>query len=85
MSGLAYILGTAIGLVSGFLLLRNFRRTKVQLLLWCGLFFLALSVENAILFVDLILVPHVNLEPLRLSIALLGMALFLYALIWKVN
>ena len=85
MKGLVFLLCAATALASGLLLLRSYRRTKVRLLLWCGLFFLALVIENVLVFVDLILVPDVDLEWVRSSIALIGVSIFLYGLIWEVQ
>jgi hypothetical protein len=53
--------------------------------LWCGLFFLALAVENVILFIDLVLVPETDLLGVRTSAALVGTLLLLYGLIWEVR
>ena len=85
MKGLVFLLCAATAMASGLLLLRSYRRTRVRLLLWCGLFFLALVIENLLVFVDLILVPEVDLEWVRSSIALIGISLFLYGLIWEVQ
>ena len=78
MRGLVFLLCAATALASGLLLLRSYHRTRVRLLLWCGLFFLALVLENVLVFVDLILVPDVDLELVRSSIALIGVTVFLY-------
>ena len=85
MKGLVFLLCAATAMASGLLLLRSYRRTRVRLLLWCGLFFLALVIENLLVFVDLVLVPEVDLEWVRSSIALIGISLFLYGLIWEVQ
>jgi hypothetical protein len=82
MKGLVFVLCAATALASGLLLLRNYQRTKVRLLLWCGLFFLALALENLLVFVVLILIPQVDLHLFRSSVALVGVAIFLYGLIW---
>lgn len=85
MSGLVFLLCAATALISGLMLLRSYKRTRVRLLLWCGLFFLALVLENLLVFVDLILVPDVDLELVRSSVALTGVTMFLYGLIWEVQ
>lgn len=82
MEGAVYLLCAATALACGVLLLRGFRRTRVRLLLWCGLFFLVLFVENALLFVDVVVVPEVDLAVVRNSAALVGTGLLLYGLIW---
>jgi Family of unknown function (DUF5985) len=85
VEGAVYLLCAATALACGLLLLRGRRRSGVWLLLWCGLFFLALALENVILFVDLVLVPDTDLSVIRTSAALIGSALLLYGLIWEVK
>ena len=85
MKGLVYLLCATTALICALLLLRTYKRTKVRLLLRCGIFFLALVLENVLLFVDLILIPQVDLSIFRSSIALIGLAIFLHGLIWEVE
>jgi hypothetical protein len=82
---LVYLLCAATALCCCLLLLRGYRRSRVQLLLWCGLFFLGLVLENVILFIDLVLVPQIDLSGLRTSAALAGSMMLLYGLIWEVR
>jgi hypothetical protein len=66
------------------LLFRGYARSRVRLLLWSGLCFIFLSVNNALLFVDTIVFPtEVDLRVLRLGAALAGIACLLYAFIWE--
>jgi hypothetical protein len=67
-----YILCSATALLCAVLLLRGYWRSGAALLLWCGLFFVAMTLENAILFVDLVVVPHIDLLMVRQSVALAG-------------
>jgi hypothetical protein len=85
LEGAVYLLFAATALACGLLLLRGFRRSRVRLLLWCGLFFLALFAENMLLFIDLVLVPGIDLSSVRNSVALAGTFLLLYGLIWDVR
>jgi hypothetical protein len=85
MEGLVYLLCAATSLACGGLLLRGFRRGKSRLLLWCGLFFLTMTLENVTLFIDLVIVPEVDLFAVRTSVALVGTILFLAGLIWDVE
>lgn len=82
MEGIAYILCMSTALACAALLLARFRRTGTRLLLWCGLFFLALAGENAMLFVDLVLVPDTDLSMIRRLIPLCGVVVLLFGLIW---
>lgn len=85
MEGFVYLLCAATSLASGLLVFRGFRRSGTRLLLWCALFFLSLALENVILFVDLIIVPDIDLSAVRSVIALVGVTLLLVGLIWDVG
>jgi len=80
VESIVYILCAATALVCAVLLLRGYRGSGAPLLLWCGLFFAAMTLENAILFVDLAIVPHVDLLMVRQSVAFVGAALLVYGL-----
>ena len=81
IAGAVYLLCFGTALACAVLLLRAYQRRRIRLLLWCGLFFAASSIENAILFVDLVVIgPDINLTVVRRSVAMLGMALLLYGL-----
>jgi hypothetical protein len=83
VEGVAYLVCAGTALVCSLLLLRTYWRRRTRLLLWCGFFFLALTLENAALFVDLIIFPGIDLSALHLSAALVGVILLLYGLIWE--
>jgi hypothetical protein len=85
LEGAVYILCALTALACSSLLLRGYLRNGVRLLLWCGIFFLAMAIENAILFVDLRIVPDVDLTLIRLAVPLVGVALLLYGLVWDVR
>lgn len=66
-----------------FLLLRGFRRSGVRLLLWSGLCFLGLALNNLLLFIDLRVVPDADLSVWRTLPAVAGLAALLYGLVWE--
>lgn len=78
-----YLLGTLVTLACGILLLRGYARGKNRLLLWSGLCFLGLAASNLMVFVDLVLLPDVDLYRWRLWSAAIAMMLLLYGLIWE--
>jgi hydrogenase/urease accessory protein HupE len=82
MAEATYLLCAATALVCVGLLLRAFLRTRVRLLLWSGICFIALSLENALLFLDMVIVPDVNLQVWRNAVALIGLLCLLFGLIW---
>lgn len=85
MQGSIYLLCAATALACAVLLLRGYGRSGVRLLLWCSLCFLALTVENIMLFVDLVVVPEIDLSTYHFVAAGIGGAVLLYGLIWEVK
>lgn len=66
-----------------FLLLRGYARSKARLLLWSGLCFVGLALNNLLLFVDLRVVPGTDLSVWRTLPAMVGLAVLLYGLVWE--
>lgn len=83
MAAAVYLFGIIVTLVCAVLLLRGYRRGKKRLLLWTGVCFTGLTVTNLLLFVDLVLVPEVDLYLWRLIAATISMGFMLYGLIWE--
>ncbi len=63
------------------LLLRTYVRRRSPLLLWSSLCFGGLAVNNMILFVDKVVVTHVDLSLARSLSGLIAVSLLLYGLI----
>lgn len=82
MASAVYILGTLISLLCAVLLLRGYSRNRTPLLFWSGLCFAGLTLSNALVFVDLIVVPGIDLYVWRLGSAAFAMLLLLYGLVW---
>jgi hypothetical protein len=56
----------------------------MRLLLWSALCFVCLSINNVLLFFDLVVFPtQVDLRPYRLVAALAGLLFLLYGFIWE--
>jgi hypothetical protein len=81
MAETVYILCTLTCLICALLLLRAWRSSRSKLLFWSGLCFVALTVNNALLFLDLVVLPGMDLRLVRNGTALLGLGLMLYGLI----
>lgn len=79
---LVYILCSVTGALCAALLLRAYARTGVRLLLWSGICFVALTAENALLFIDTRM-PDNSLANIRNGVALAGLLCLLYGLIWE--
>jgi hypothetical protein len=78
-----YLLCAATSAACALLLLRAFRRTGTSLLLWSGLCFVGLAVNNAMLVIDLMVATNVDLSTWRLLPSVTGVALLLYGLVWE--
>ena len=76
-----YALCALTSLAVAFLLLRGWHRTRTALLLWSGLCFLGLFLNNALLVLDERLVA--DLSAVRTMPALAGVMLLLYGLVWR--
>ena len=82
METLVYALCALTSIACAALLLRGYATSKVRLLLWGGLCFTGLALNNVLLFIDLGLVPTVDLSAWRSLPALAGLILLIYGLVW---
>ena len=80
---IVYLFGAITSAACAVLLMRGYVRGRKKLLLWSGLCFTGLSISNLLIFVDLVLVPNVDLYRYRLASASVAMLLLLYGLIWE--
>jgi hypothetical protein len=80
-----YLLCFATSVVCAGLLVRRYLRSRMKLLLWSALCFVGLSLSNFFLFLDLVLLPDVDLLALRHLTALAGIAVLLYGFIWEAD
>jgi hypothetical protein len=77
------VLGTIVAMLCAFLLLNAYFKVRNRLLLWSGLCFVGLAASNALLYLDLRVVPNTNLYTLRLSVAAFSLLLLVYGLIFE--
>lgn len=82
MIGIVYLLCAATSFLGFVMLLRGYRRSGVRLLFWSSLCFLGLTLENVMLWVDLITGPNIDLSVIRRLLGLGGLTLLLFGLIW---
>ncbi|HEX4308686.1 MAG TPA: DUF5985 family protein [Acidobacteriaceae bacterium] len=78
-----YILGFLVTFACGVMLLRAWAAVGKRLLLWSAVCFCGLAISNLLVFVDLVLLPQIDLYPLRLITAAASMLVLLYGLIWE--
>jgi hypothetical protein len=82
MPSLVYALCALTSAGCAVLLIRGYRRQRSRLLLWSSLCFAGLFLNNMLLFIDLVLVPGVDLSIWRGFVGLGALLIFLYGLVW---
>jgi hypothetical protein len=82
MAVLIYSLCALTALACAFLLLRAYARSEYRLLLWSGLCFCGLTLNNVLLVLDKVAFPSLDLSVWRTLTAVAAMAVLLYGLIW---
>lgn len=83
MAEAVYLLNFLASLSVAVLLFRGYSQSRARLLFWSALCFVGLALNNALLFVDLVLLPTVDLTTVRSVAALAGMLVLLFGLIWE--
>ena len=79
-----YVLCFLTSLACTLLLLRGYKKSRTRLLLWTGLCFAGMSINNAILFLDRVVFPKdVDMFWPRILPILVGVVFLLYGLIWE--
>jgi hypothetical protein len=78
-----YVFALMSSLACMLLLFRAYAATGTRLLLWSALCFVGLSVNNALLVLDFLVFPDMDLRLLRLAAALTGLLFLLYGFIWE--
>lgn len=82
MPEIIYSLCALTALLCTWQLLKGYWRARYRLLLWGGLCFSVLTVNNVLLLVDKVLWPYNDLSLWRLAAGVLAMSILLYGLIW---
>lgn len=77
-----YLLCGVTSLICAALLLRSYLANRTPLLFWSSLCFIALAVNNILLFIDLVIVPTIDLSVYRVLCALLAVLVLVFGLIW---
>ena len=85
MATIVYILCAATSIACAFMLLRSYSQGRVRLLLWSGLCFVGLALNNILLVVDTRVMSDTDLSVVRTLPALLGVGILVYGLIWDSN
>ncbi len=78
-----YLLCFAACVLCAFLLLRGYRRSGTRLLLWTGLCFSLLSLNNLAVVLDLLVFAEQDLQVWRHAASLAAVTVLLVGLIWE--
>ena len=76
-----YLLCAATSLAAAALLLRQYRRSRTALLFWSSVGFTGLAINNVLVYVDLVIVPDIELVLLRVMVAAGGLLAMMYGLL----
>ena len=79
---LVYVLCALTSLGCAALLLRSYAQGRSRLLLWSGVCFVFLALNNVLLFVDLVVVPTTDLSIWRGLTGLAGLLVLVFGLVW---
>lgn len=85
MAKLVYVLCALTSLACAVLLWRAFVRTRARLLLWSGLCFAFLSLNNVLLYLDLAVLETYDLSIVRNLPVIAGLVVLIFGLIWEVE
>ena len=82
MASIVYLLCAITSLICASLLLRSYLANRTPLLFWSSLCFIGLAMNNILLFIDLVIVPTIDLSFYRALCALIGIVVLVFGLIW---
>ncbi len=86
MAATVYVLCALAAFVCAWLLGRSYLRSHLRLLLWSSICFAGLALNNVMLFVDKVIIPHgADLSAWRLVPAALGIGALVYGLVWEAD
>lgn len=83
MAEVVYLLCALASAFCAVLLGATYRRSRTRLLMWSTLCFVGLTINNFLLFIDLVLVPDIDLAVLRSVTAFVSITLLLIGLLWE--
>jgi hypothetical protein len=82
MASVVYALCALTSGLCAVLLLRAYLASRARLLLWSSLSFIGLTCNNLLLFIDLVIVPALDLALYRNLAAATAVMVLLFGLIW---
>ena len=90
MAEAVYVCCALTSIACGVMLFRGYWRSRARFLVWCGLCFAFLAINNALLAIDRVIYPDDVLHFLNLEVsiwrsvaALIGLSLLVFGLVWE--
>ena len=83
MAEAVYLLCAITSIVCAALLVRSYGKQRTRLLMWSALCFVGLAINNILMFVDLVVLPDLDMSLLRSGTALVAVVLLLIGLLWE--
>jgi hypothetical protein len=80
-AAIVYALCALTSLFCAWLLLRAYQGHRTRLLLWSSVSFAGLALNNVLLFIDLIVVPSIDLSVLTAGTAVAAIMVLLFGLV----
>jgi hypothetical protein len=83
MAEAVYLLCALTSFVCATLLVRSFLRQRTRLVMWSMFCFVGLAINNILMFIDLVIVPEIDMSLVRSGTALGAFLLLLIGLLWE--
>lgn len=83
MAEIVYILCALASLACAVIVFRSFREQRSRMLLLVTLCFVGMAINGAILVIDLVVWPEMDLRLARTLVAYVSLLGFLFGLIWE--
>jgi len=80
-----YLLCAVTSLFCTALLFRTYRRERRALLFWSTACFVGLALNNILLFIDLVMLPNLDLRVPRALLGLAAISVLLYGFVWEAD
>ena len=81
-----YGLSALTSIACAILLLRSYRRGRNRLLLWSGICFIGLSLNNILATIDVNTASSIlDLSTLRLAVSIMSVGVLIYGLTWELH
>lgn len=89
MAEAVFMLCAVTSVACAVMLFRGYARSRARLLMWSGVCFVGLAINNGLLFIDKVIFPEATLELAGLGYglwrsiaAIIGLAALVYGLVW---